>query len=177
MSNVDHFRLLGVMIHEKLTFKHHVDYVCQKLARLNFVMLSARQVFDQHSPIKVYTAYAQPLTSYGLIVYGSSFETNLTRIKRAHKRLLRTIFFCRIFDASTDLFQKSGIDDVCNGCEIFDFLKCGCLLTPYKFFKDWIFPGWPPQTIFFPAFWPPIVRETASSTARKLRRSNAKIYF
>ncbi len=37
---------------------------------------------------------------------------NIIRIQRAQKRLLRTIFFRRKFDALTDLFQKSGIDDV-----------------------------------------------------------------
>ena len=56
--------------------------------------------------------YAKPLISYGILVYGCASKSNLNKILLMQKRVLRTIFFMRKFDHSTEKFSENNIDIV-----------------------------------------------------------------
>ena len=45
MEYVGHFKYLGAVIDNNLTFHQHVDTICKKLARLNSVIYQARKFF------------------------------------------------------------------------------------------------------------------------------------
>ena len=44
-------------------------------------------------PLLFYNAYARSLISYGLLVYGSLWQTNLEMLENAQRRIIRAIFF------------------------------------------------------------------------------------
>ena len=42
--------------------------------------------------LRFYQVYAEPLISYGILVYGCVSKTNLNKLLLIQKRILRTIF-------------------------------------------------------------------------------------
>ena len=46
---------------------------------------------------------------YGILVYGSAAKTNLVKIEKAQRRILRAIFFMQRKDSLSEIFTKKGV--------------------------------------------------------------------
>ena len=56
-----------------------------------------------------YNSFAKSKICYGLLIYGSAAKTNLLKIEKAQRRILRAIFFKKKFDSLRDLFRTNKI--------------------------------------------------------------------
>ena len=57
-------------------------------------------------------SYAKSLIYYGIIVYGATTKTNLSKIETAQRRIMRAIFFKKKMDSITDVLREKGISTV-----------------------------------------------------------------
>ena len=104
------FKYLGVVGDNKRCFKQHIDHVCKKLAKFNGILYKARIVFSRRFLLRFHQVYAKILILYGILLNGCASKTNLSKILLTQKRTLRTIFFRRKFDQSTEKFSEYIID-------------------------------------------------------------------
>ena len=56
-----------------------------------------------------YNSYAKSLINYGIIVYGATAKTNLSKIEMAQRRIRRAIFFKEKMESITDVLREKGI--------------------------------------------------------------------
>ena len=50
-------------------------------------------MFPRNCLLMFYNSYAKTLNNYGIIAYGATAKTNLSKIEMAQRRIMRAIFF------------------------------------------------------------------------------------
>ena len=66
-------------------------------------------MFAQKCLLMFYNSFAKSRICYGLLIYGSAAKTNLSKIEKAQRRILRAIFFKKKFDFLHDLLRTNKI--------------------------------------------------------------------
>ena len=72
-------------------------------------MYRIQHMFPQNFLLMFYNSYAKSLINYGIIAYGATAKTNLSKIEMAQRRLMRAIFFKKKMDSITDVLGEKGI--------------------------------------------------------------------
>ena len=70
-------------------------------------------MFPRNRPLMIYNSYAKSLINYGIIAYGATAKTNLSKIEMAQRRINRAIFFKKKMDSITDVLREKGISTAC----------------------------------------------------------------
>ncbi|XP_054259632.1 uncharacterized protein LOC128984348 [Macrosteles quadrilineatus] len=100
---------LGVVIDEGLTWREHVDSLCQ---RLNSAIFAIRRIVAIGTPEAVTVAYHALFESsmtYGIVLWGGSSVSNLERVLILQKEALRTMNGLQIRDSCRRVFSESKI--------------------------------------------------------------------
>ena len=63
-------------------------------------------MFTQKCLLMFYNSFAKSRICYGLLIYGSAAKTNLSKIEKAQRRILRAKFSKKKFDSLHDLRTK-----------------------------------------------------------------------
>ena len=105
----DFVKYLGVLIDNRLSWKNHIDYLCNKISRTVGVLSKLRHFLPKHVLLKMYKSLLQPLLSYCLDVWGQTNKTILNKILILQKRALRLIFFKKPTDSAIPLFIENNI--------------------------------------------------------------------
>ena len=66
-------------------------------------------MFPRNCLLMFYNSYAKSLINYGIIAYGATAKTNLSKIEMAQRRIMRAIFFKKKIDSITDVLREKGI--------------------------------------------------------------------
>ena len=93
ISQGDHVRFLGVLLDETLGWKPHLVQLSRKPARSVGIFYKLRYYFPLDTLRSVYYALFHPFLTYGIAVWGSTFENLLTPVHVAHKKVLRAMTF------------------------------------------------------------------------------------
>ena len=112
MQIIDKFRYLGVSIDKRLNFNSHVASVQKHLAKFNGLLFKARYCFSRKVLLRFYEAYAKPIISYGLLIYGCTRESVLKQIHLMQKRIMRKLFFKKREESVSELFFKHKISTI-----------------------------------------------------------------
>ena len=108
-------KFLGVIIDENLNWKEHIHAVASKISKSIGVISKSRFYVTEKTLFMLYYALVYPYLYYGNIIWGSTYQTNLYRLKILQKRIIRIITNSR-YDAHTSrLFSQYKllrIDDI-----------------------------------------------------------------
>ena len=55
ISSIDKTKFLGVIIDDKLTWIHHIDYICKKVSKSIGILYKLKTYLNVHSLINMYT--------------------------------------------------------------------------------------------------------------------------
>ena len=100
---------LGLLEDKWFRFNQHIDYLVKKFNKFCGIMHSIRHKFPRNCLLMFYNSYAKTLFNYGIIAYGATAKTNLSRIEMAQRRIMRTISFKKKKDSTTDVLREKGI--------------------------------------------------------------------
>lgn len=105
-------KLLGFQIDNKLNFQLHIDTICKKISRVNYLIWRLRDILDDNYLRTVYFSFFQSHISYGLLVWGHSHYVH--NIFLLQKRIVRTM--CRVgcFEHCRPLFKRLQVCTVYN---------------------------------------------------------------
>jgi hypothetical protein len=81
------YKLLGLHLDEHLTFDHHCNVICNKLAKSNFVISRVKNFLPKESLKTIYYSMVHSHLMYCLPVYGCTTDKNLKKIEKAQKKL------------------------------------------------------------------------------------------
>ena len=102
-------KYLGLHVGKWLRFNQHIEYLVKKLNKFCGLIYKIRHMFPRNCLLMFYNSYAKSLINYGIIAYGATAKTNLSKIEMAQRRTMRAIFFKKKMDSITDVLREKGI--------------------------------------------------------------------
>ena len=82
----NYIRYLGILIESNLSWKFHVDYVCQKVSKTIGIITKLRHFVPRHVLLTLYCSLILPYISYGICAWGHAAETHLHKLLVLQKR-------------------------------------------------------------------------------------------
>jgi len=83
------FKFLGIYVDETTSWKPHVDHVCKKIARSNYIIIKVKHTLPTSCLLTLYQSTVQCHINYGLYIWGGS--NAVQRIIKLQKKSLRII--------------------------------------------------------------------------------------
>ena len=106
-QNEKSFKFLGIYMDETLTWKHHIEKVCSKIASSNYIINKVKHILAKSTLKTLYSTLIQSHINYGLSIWGSSYS--IGRVQKAQKKSLR-IIHNKAYNSHTEpLLKSSGI--------------------------------------------------------------------
>ena len=104
ISQADHVRFFGVLLDETLGWKPHLVELSRKHTRSVGIFYKLRYYVPSDTLKSVYYALFHPFLTYGIVVWGSTFENLLNPVRVAHRKVLRAMTFSDPTAHSSPLF-------------------------------------------------------------------------
>jgi len=101
-----HYKLLGVLIDENLTFQSHINYVRNKLSKSIFIINRVTNILPQKSLKDLYFALVHSHLTYCPIIVGCSSKSNIDKIFIMQKKAIRVITNSDYRAHTDQLFKK-----------------------------------------------------------------------
>ena len=70
IEKTDHIKYLGVFLDEKLSWKHHIAYVCSRIARNTGLFTKLRHYMSLAQLKQLYYSLVHPYISYAILAWG-----------------------------------------------------------------------------------------------------------
>ena len=104
-------KYLGIRIDFDLSWKNHIDLICQKLSKTLGILARLRHSIPLTPLLKIYQALVTPrLDVYGIgAAWGAACMSKLNKLLVLQKRALRLIYFKQIRDHVVPLFIDSNV--------------------------------------------------------------------
>ena len=83
IESVESTSFLGIRIDENLTWKNHIDIVCNSLSKKIGILYRLRHFVSRKIMVMLYKSFILPHITYGLEVWGAACKTNLNPILNA----------------------------------------------------------------------------------------------
>ena len=99
-------KFLGVIIDEHLSWKEHINTVAGKISKSIGIISKSRFFVSRKSLFMLYYALVYPYLFYGNIIWCSTYQTNLNRLKILQKRVVRIITNSKYDAHTTPLFSE-----------------------------------------------------------------------
>jgi len=80
IKNVNCSKYLGVMIDNKLTWQHHIDYVYNKLLKFTSIFYKIRDRDNMDVPGMICFAFVHPHILYSIEIYSDTYQTYLSKL-------------------------------------------------------------------------------------------------
>ena len=106
LEQVKSTKFLGINIDHKLDWREHINYVCNKLAKINGMLYKSRDYLNIEARIQLYNSFVLPHLTYCIAVWGGAHKTYLTPLITLQKRIIRTIHYGKTRDHTSPLFKK-----------------------------------------------------------------------
>lgn len=106
ISRSESVKYLGVTVDENLKWKTHITTTCNTIRRNIGVISRAKFMLDERTRLLLYNTLILPYLSYNAIVWGSNFQTNLTKLVNLQKRIIRIIASAEPRAPSSPIFKS-----------------------------------------------------------------------
>jgi hypothetical protein len=104
-----YYKLLGCYFDEYLKFDKHVSYICAKLSRAIYCIRRVSNMLSLKALKSLYFALFHPHLLYCAIILSCSSNTNIKRILKLQKKVMRAIFKEKANAHTAPLFLHSNI--------------------------------------------------------------------
>jgi hypothetical protein len=84
-------KFLGIILDYNITFKEHINALCNKLKLSLLMMRAIRPYLDVKTMVQIYYSFIYPLLLYGIEFWGHACNTDLQRVFTLQKACLRVI--------------------------------------------------------------------------------------
>ena len=102
IEKTDHIKYLGVFLDEKLSWKHHIAYVCSRIARNTGIFTKLRHYMSLAQLKQLYYSLVHPYISYAILAWGSGSKTQIKKVQTKQNIVIRTIFFATSHGKNTE---------------------------------------------------------------------------
>ena len=119
-------KFLGVMLDDKLLFKHHTEYIAGKISKSVGIMYRLRDLLPQPTITSIYYSLVFTYLKYCNLVWGGTSATYLQSLLLMQKKVVRIIYNETYLAHTSKLFHDSAI------LKINDIFKFNVALFMFK---------------------------------------------
>ena len=130
IKQIHSVRFLGVYIDDKLTWKDHLSYISNKLAKSISILHRVKWTLDSRGLRLLYYTLVLPYISYCAIIWGNTYYTNVLPIFTKQNKAIRIISNVKYNDHTSKLFCNLNI------LTIFQLVKLQTCIMMYKAFSN-----------------------------------------
>ncbi len=112
ITQKQYIKFLGVYLDEHLSWKEHINYICNKIAKSVGIIYRSRYLLSSATRLSLYYTLIYPYLTYCNIVWSSTYVTNLNRILLLQKRAVRILTNSEYRTHSDPLFKQLKILDI-----------------------------------------------------------------
>lgn len=112
LQNVTHTKYLGVIIDRHLRWREHINDICNRTKYLIFIFAKLKKNLSIKSLITIYYGLFHSIANYGVIGWGSAYESALSPLLMLQKRIIKVIM------QSTEQVQNN-----CNSCQVLNIIQ------------------------------------------------------
>ena len=109
VNQTDCVKFLGLQIDPQLTWKKHIDFLCNKIAKIIGVLYRVKFYLPRSILLLLYNSLIFSTLSYCNIVWGNTFTTYLNRLYILQKKAIRLITSTGYSSNVNKLFNKLNI--------------------------------------------------------------------
>ena len=91
VSEVNHHTYLGITFSFNLRWNTHVDELCTKANKRLNMMLPLKYKLDRRSLENMYKSFVRPVMEYGIVVWGGTYDTSLSKLEEINIKAMRII--------------------------------------------------------------------------------------
>jgi len=106
ISRVNCTKFLGVHIDECLTWKSHIDHICNKISKGIGILSKAKRLLNRRTLQQLYYTFIYPYLSYCNHVWGNTYSTYIKRVFMLQKRVIRLITYSGFREHTSILFHN-----------------------------------------------------------------------
>ena len=106
ISRVNKVKFLGVLLDEALSWKPHLVELSRKPARSIGIFRQLRHFVPSNTLIIFYYALSYSFLTYGIIVWGATYDNYLQPVLTSQKKVIRVMTFSKSRDHSPPLFSQ-----------------------------------------------------------------------
>ena len=98
LNVISNDKILGVFVDHNLTWSEHIKHLTKKIASSTWLLSKIKRFLSREHRVQFYKSYIQPHVDFCNIVWGSSSESNKSRILKLQKRVCRVILDYNVDD-------------------------------------------------------------------------------
>ena len=91
LERVSTTKFLGLIIDEKLTFNHHIDFTCKKLSRVVGIIYRLSPFIPSSTMLTLYNALFLSHLSYGIAAWGGSANCHISKLISKQNKILNLL--------------------------------------------------------------------------------------
>lgn len=99
-------KFLGIIVDQTLDWSEHVKSCKAKLSSSLYALNASKRYLTSRHLLMLYNALLYPYLSYGVLLWGSTFQTHLNKIVVMQKRAVRIIAHAPYNAHTEDIFQQ-----------------------------------------------------------------------
>ena len=99
-------KYLGVFIDNKLNFKARILTLENKIARSMGILSKVRYNFSVKTLLQLYHALIHPLLTYGIVIWGSTYPSYLSKLKTLQNKTMQIISGSHHCDEANPIYKK-----------------------------------------------------------------------
>ena len=111
MEQCSTYKYLGLHIDEKMNWKNHVKYLCEKLSKMCGIFAKLRHCCNKALLRTIYFALVESHLQYCNIIWGNASEKTLAPLVKLQDKIIRIICFAQ---------PESRIEDLYNDLKLLD---------------------------------------------------------
>ena len=92
IEHITQFKLLGMLIDSKLSFRNNCDIIDRKLNSYFLFFYKIRHLLTKNSKLMIYNAFIQSIIYYGSVIYGNFCPNSINKINNIQNKLISTLF-------------------------------------------------------------------------------------
>ncbi len=129
ITRVSNTKFLGVIIDETMSWKYHIDHICNKVSKCIGILLRARQQLYGHTLLTLYNSLIKPYFVYCITIWGNTYAKYLHKLELTQKRVIRIITFSEFCAHTAPLLAQNKImmvdelHEYCMGILIYEALN------------------------------------------------------
>ena len=109
IPNKQSCKFLGVIVDDRLSFNHHIDYITKKVSKSNGILYRIRNFLPPQVLKSLYYTFVYPYLIYCIPVWGGTYETHMKPLFIMQKRTIRIINNATYLSHTTPLFNSNKI--------------------------------------------------------------------
>ena len=91
LKRVTSYKYLGIIIDDKLTWKEHIDHVYKNIVKFVGIFYRIKHRLSCETLKMIYFAFVYSRLCYGSEIYGSTYQTHLSKLHILNNKILRIL--------------------------------------------------------------------------------------